>query len=120
MSLSTARTIEIDDRQRLLLVAVKNETTDALRLVAEMPELQIQTVDKTGNNLQIERIERKYTETTALSGAVPAGAIVYYAVVYENSVLGANQKMRVLVAHDKAADAPVVASTTNQFEKEKR
>ena len=120
LSLSTARVIEIDDRQRLLLVAVKNETTDALRLVAEMPELQIQTVDKTGNNLQIERIERKYTETTALSGAVPAGAIVYYAVVYENPVLGANQKLRVLAAHDKAADAPVVASTTNRLEKEKR
>jgi len=120
LSLSTARVVEIDDWQRLLLVAVKNETTDTLRLVAEMPELQIQTVDKTGNNLQIERIERKFTETTALSGAVPAGAIVYYAVIYENSVLGANQKMRVLVAHDKAADAPVVASTTNRLEKEKR
>ena len=116
LSLSTGKVIEIDDWQRLLIVAVKNETTDALRLLVEMPELQIQTVDKTGNSLQIERLTRKYTETTALAGAIPAGATVYYAVVYENPVLGANQKLLVSAAHDRAADAPVIAST-NQLDK---
>jgi len=116
LSLSTGKVIEIDDWQRLLIVAVKNETTDALRLLDEMPELQIQTVDKTGNSLQIERLTRKYTETTALAGAIPAGATVYYAVVYENPVLGANQKLLVSAAHDRAADAPVIAST-NQLDK---
>jgi len=116
LSLSTAKVVEIDDFQRLLIVAVKNETTDALRLLDEMPELQIQTVDKTGNSLQIERLTRKYTETTALAGAIPAGATVYYAVVYENPVLGANQKLLVSAAHDRAADAPVIAST-NQLDK---
>jgi len=116
LSLSTAKVVEIDDFQRLLIVAVKNETTDALRLLDEMPELQIQTVDKSGNSLQLERLTRKYTETTALAGAIPAGAIVYYAVVYENPVLGANQKLLVSAAHDRAADAPVVASTANQLD----
>ncbi len=111
LSLSTAKVFEIDDVQRLLIVAVKNETTDGLRLLDEMPEIQIQTVDKSGNGLQIERLSKKYTETTALSGAIPAGATVYYAVVYENPVLGANQKLLVSCAHDRAADAPVVAST---------
>jgi hypothetical protein len=111
LSLSTAKTIEIDDYQRLLVVAVKNETTDALRLLDEMPELQMQTVDKAGNSLQLERLERKFVETTALAGALPAGGVVYYAVVYENPILGANQKLLVSAAHDRAADAPVVAST---------
>ena len=100
-----------------MIVAVKNETTDTLHLLDEMPELQIQTVDKSGNGLQIERLTRNYTETTALDGAIPAGAIVYYAVVYENPVLGANQKLRVSAAHDRAADVPVVASTANPFDK---
>jgi len=116
LSLSTAKVVEIDDFQRLLIVAVKNEMTDALRLLDEMPELQIQTVDKSGNSLQLERLTRKYTETTALAGAIPAGAIVYYAVVYENPVLGANQKLLVSAAHDRAAAAPVVASTANQLD----
>lgn len=117
LSLSTAKVIEIDSIQRLLIVAVKNETTDTLRLLDEMPKLQIQTVDKAGNGLQIERLTRNYTETTALDGAIPAGATVYYAVVYENPVLGANQKLRVSAAHDRAADVPVVASTANPFDK---
>ena len=117
LSISTAKVIEIDDSQRLLIVAVKNETTDGLRLLDEMPEIQIQTVDKSGNGLQIERLTKEYTETTAFQGAIPAGATVYYAVVYENPVLGANQKLLVSAAHDRAADAPVVASTANQFDK---
>ena len=120
LSLSTAKTIEIDDFQRLLIVAVKNETTDSLRLLDEMPELQIQTIDKSGNSLQLERLERKYTETTALAGAIPAGGTVYYAVVYENPVLGANQKLLVSCAHDRAADAPVVAATNEISKKEER
>jgi hypothetical protein len=89
-----------------------------LRLLEEMPELAIQTVDKTGNSLQLERLTRKYTETTALSGAIPAGATVYYAVVYENPILGANQKLLVSAAHDRAADAPVVASTNSLDKRE--
>jgi hypothetical protein len=109
LSISTAKIIEIDPLQRLLIIAVKNETTEPLRLIDEMPELNIQTVDKMGNSLQIERLTKKYTETTALQGAIPAGATVYYAVVYENPVLGVNQKLLVSVAHDRAADTPVVA-----------
>lgn len=117
LSLSTAKIVEIDDWQRLLIVAVKNETTDSLRLLDEMPEIQIQTVDKSGNSLQLERLARKYVETTALQGAIPAGATVYYAVVFENPILGANQKLLVSAAHDRAADAPVVASTPTQLDK---
>lgn len=120
LSLSTSKVIEIDRLQRMIIVAVKNETTDALRLLDEMPELQIQTVDKSGNSLQIERLTRKFTETTALAGAIPAGATVYYALVYENPVLGANQKLLVSAAHDRAADTPVVASTNQTSQKEER
>lgn len=119
LSLSVSKPVEIDDWQRIVIVAVKNETTDALRLLDEMPELQIQTVDRAGNSLQIERLPRKYVETTALNGAIPAGATVFYAIVYENPVLGENQKLLVSAAHDRAADAPVIAAT-NQIKTEER
>lgn len=118
LSLSTAKVIEIDDVQRLLIVAVKNVGDDGLRLLDEMPEIQIQTVDKSGNSLQLERLTRKFVETTALSGAIPSGATVFYAVVYENPILGANQKLLVSAAHDRAADTPVVASTNQLNKKE--
>jgi hypothetical protein len=117
LSLSTLKIVEIDDWQRLLIIAVKNETTEGLRLLEEMPEIQIQTADKSGNSLQLERLTRKYVETTALQGAIPAGATVYYAVVFENPILGANQKLLVSAAHDRASDAPVVATTANQLDK---
>jgi hypothetical protein len=120
LSLSTAKTIEIDGFQRLLIVAVKNVSIEGLRLLDEMPGLQIQTVDKSGGALQLERLERKFVETTALAGAIPAGGVVYYAVVYENPVLGANQKLLVFAAHDRASDAPVVASTNPLNVKEAR
>lgn len=120
LSISTAKTIEIDNFQRLLIVAVKNVGDDSLRLLNEMPELQIQTADNLGNSLQLERLERKYAETTALAGEIPAGGTVYYAVVYENPVLGANQKLLVSCAHDRAADAPVVAATNEISKKEER
>lgn len=118
LSLSTSKIIEIDAWQRLLIVAVKNETTDPLRLLDEMPELIIKTIDKAGNSLQIERLDKKTTETTALQGAIPAGAVTYYAIVYENPVLGANQKLLVSAAHDRAADTPVVAGANKLNEKE--
>jgi hypothetical protein len=120
LSLSIAKTIEIDGFQRLLIVAVKNVSIEGLRLLDEMPGLQIQTVDKSGGALQLERLERKFVETTALAGAIPAGGVVYYAVVYENPVLGANQKLLVFAAHDRASDAPVVASTNPLNVKEAR
>lgn len=120
LSLSISKVVEIDALQRMIVVAVKNETTDALRLLDEMPELQIQTVDKSGSSLQIERLTRKFVETTALDGAIPGGATVYYALVYENPVLGANQKLLVSAAHDRAADTPVVAGANQISRKEER
>ena len=120
ISLSISKVIEIDRAQRLIIVAVKNDTTNALRLLDEMPELQIQTVDKAGNSLQIERLTKKFVETTALAGGIPAGATVYYALVYENPVLGANQKLLVSAAHDRAADTPVVTDTNQISRKEER
>lgn len=120
LSLSISKVIEVDRAQRMIVVAVKNETTDALRLLDEMPELQIQTVDNLGNSLQIERLTRKFVETTAMGGAIPAGATVYYAVVYENPVLGANQKLLVSAAHDRAADTPVVGGANQTSRKEER
>ena len=109
LSVSTAKIVEIDDLQRALLIAVKNETTDTLYLLPAQPEMQIQTVDEAGKALQIERLESKYVESTAANGAIPGGATVYYAVVFDAPVLGANQKLRVLAAHRSAADAPATA-----------
>lgn len=104
---------EIDAEQRLIVVAVRNETTGNLRLVPGTPELEMNTVDEKGNALQTERLTRAYVETTSLEGLVTAGSTVYYAIVYRAPVMGASQRLKVLVSHREAADQPVTVAVPN-------
>ncbi|CAN5371551.1 hypothetical protein BH20ACI1_BH20ACI1_26570 [soil metagenome] len=106
LSLAVSSVTEIDAEQRLVIVAVRNSATSNLRLVPGTPELQIQTADEKGNALQTERLERKYVETTSLEGLILPGSTVYYALVYNAPVMGASQRLRVLVSHREAADTP--------------
>jgi len=82
--------------------------------------LQIQTVDKQGNALQTERIERIYVETTSFEGLITPGSTSYYAVVYRAPVMGASQRLIVLASHREAADTPstIILPTVNEKTKE--
>lgn len=106
LSLAVSSVSEIDSTQRLVIVAVRNNSTTNLRLVPGTPELQILTVDEKGNPLQTERLERFYVETTSLEGLILPGSTVYYALVYNAPVMGASQRLSVLVSHREAADSP--------------
>lgn len=113
LSLAVSAVSEIDAEQRLVVVAVRNSATSNLRLVPGTPELQIQTADEKGNALQTERLERIYVETTSFEGLVQPGSTVYYAIVYKAPIMGASQRLRVLVSHREAADAPTTVLLTN-------
>ncbi|MGD9628552.1 MAG: hypothetical protein AB7V18_04860 [Pyrinomonadaceae bacterium] len=110
LELSVSRTTDLDAENRLIVVAVRNSTTSNLRLLNGSPELQIQTVDKDGNNLLTSRVDIRYSESTALEGVVLPGSSSFYALVYRSPILGTNQKVRVVVAHKDAADAPISAA----------
>lgn len=118
LEIAVSRTTELDEQKRLAVIAVRNATTSNLRLVPGSPELQIQTIDSTGNSVQSSRLESEYVETTAFDGLLPAGTTVYYALVYTAPILGVNQMVRVLVAHREAADVPVTATLGNMKSKE--
>ena len=113
LSLAVSSVTEIDAEQRLVVVAVRNETTSNLRLVPGTPELQIQTTDDKGNALSTERLERTYVETTSLEGLILPGSVAYYALVYNAPVMGASQRLKVLVSHRDAADKPSSVSLPN-------
>jgi hypothetical protein len=106
LSLAVSSVSEIDSIQRLVIVAVRNNTTTNLRLVPGTPELQILTVDEKGNPLNTERLERIYVETTSFEGLILPGSTVYYALVYNAPVMGASQRLSVLASHREAADSP--------------
>jgi hypothetical protein len=113
LSLAVSSVTEIDAEQRLVVIAVRNETTANLRLVPGTPELEIQTTDDKGNALQTERLERTYVETTSLEGLILPGSVSYYALVYRAPVMGASQRLKVLVSHREAADSPTVVALPN-------
>lgn len=107
IELAVTKVTEVDAELRLVVIAVRNGTTENLRLLPGSPEILVQTSDDKGNSLQMERVERRYVESTSLEGLVQPGATVYYALVYRAPILGTNQNIRVLVSHREAADAPV-------------
>ena len=113
LSLAVSAVAEIDAEQRLVIVAVRNQSTANLRLVPGTPELEIQTTDEKGNALQTERLERTYVETTSLEGLILPGSVSYYALVYRAPIMGASQRLRVLVSHREAADSPTVIALPN-------
>lgn len=110
LQLALGRTVDLDEDDRLVVVAVRNTTTTNLRLISGSPELQLQTLDKDGNSLLTSKIEIQYRETTALDGLILPGSTTFFALVYKAPTLGVNQKIRVIAAHRDAADAPVAAS----------
>jgi hypothetical protein len=110
LTMAISRIADLDAERRLVIVAIKNETTGNLWLVPGSPELQIQTSDAKGNSLQTTRLERLYVESTSLEGMIQPGSTVYYALVYKAPIVGINQSVRVLVSHREAADAPAAIS----------
>lgn len=110
LELSVSQATDLDAENRLVVVAVRNSTTSNLRLLNGSPELQIQTVDKDGNSLLTSRVDIRYLETTALEGLVLPGSSSFYALVYRTPTLATNQRVRVVVAHKDAADAPISAA----------
>lgn len=113
LELSVSQPIEIDEQKRLSVIAIRNSTTSNLRLAPGSPEIQIQTVDAAGNSLQTSRLGLEYVETTTSDGLLPPGSTIYYALVYKVPILGANQSIKVLVAHREAADVPATAGLIN-------
>jgi hypothetical protein len=101
----------------VVLVAVKNKTSEPVKLSPNTPELFIEMLDAHGKPLNIESIKKLHTEASDTSGLVSKGAVVYYAVAYRSPVLNVHQQLRVSVAQTRAADEPasiVLARSENR------
>lgn len=90
----------------VVVLAVKNKTSDDLKLTPDIPDLFIEMLDGRGKALNIESIKKLHTEVSDTSGLIPRGGIVYYAIAYTSPLLNAHQQVRVSVAQTSAADEP--------------
>jgi len=94
----------------VLTLAVKNTTGEPLKLVAESPELFIETIDDKGATLRVQSLPRTQTETSNPSGSIAPGASVYFAIAYVSPILDAHQRLKIVIAQTNASDEPASIS----------
>jgi len=111
--ISAIAPIDVDDQRRLTVIAVRNTTQGGLRIVTGGPDLDLLTLGEAGQAVQVRSINRLHLETSSPGGAIPAGATVYYAIIYETPVLDAAQRVRLSVAQTAAADQPASTELTS-------
>jgi hypothetical protein len=112
LTVSALAPVEIENRYRMTVIAVRNTTSSGLRLVAGQPDLDVETVDSGSRPVQIQQVTKLHTESSSLSDAIPAGATAYYAIIYEMPTLGVQQRLRLSVAQIEATDAPASTGVT--------
>jgi hypothetical protein len=102
----SAQSHDFDERTKIAVIAVKNVQSEAIRVLPGHPDLYIETLDGKEKTFQISPVRKFHTDSTTTSSIIPAGATVYYAVVYAAPVLGVKQRLRVAVGQTNAADDP--------------
>jgi hypothetical protein len=110
---STPKDFNDKDGSAIVIVAVSNILPEPLRIVPGQPDLAIETRDDQGKKtLLVEQIKPIHVESSGLGDSIPAGATLYYAIIYRRPVLGVRQHLRVTVGQINAADDPAVADLT--------
>jgi hypothetical protein len=90
----------------LAIIAIKNTTNDSLKFTPTSPDLVIEMVNDQGRPVNIESLKYLHLEASDSTGAIPPQGTTYFAVAYSPPVLGANQQIRLSIAHSNAADQP--------------
>ena len=91
---------------RVTVVAVKNASSDVLKISPGRPDLSLEMLDDNGKPVNVQSIKPLHLQTSEVSGTIAAGATVYYVIAYTSPVLSARQQMRVAVSQTAAADEP--------------
>jgi hypothetical protein len=104
---------DLSDTGRLVVFAVRNVGPETLRVISGYPDLYIETLNDKRRPVEAgTRVPKLHLSSTAIGGAIPARATRYFAVVYEMPILGAQQHLKLAVAHMSAADEPATADLT--------
>jgi len=114
LSLAIVQPASSFDGVAVLLVAVRNKSSDSLKLAPGSPDLLLELVDERGLSINLQSVKQIGLEASSGAEEVAAGATVYYALAYHAPVLTARQQLRVVVAHASAADEPVSIKLASQ------
>jgi len=106
LKLSILADVESGKPFKVLTLAIKNSTSASLNLMANSPELFVETFDDQGTTVNIQSIPKTQTETSNASGVIAAGTTAYFAIAYVSPILNAHQHLKIVVAQTNAADEP--------------
>jgi hypothetical protein len=91
---------------RVVTVAVKNISNVSVTLLANGPQLSVETIDDEGTTVNLHSIPTMQTETSNPSGVIVPGGRAYFAIGFTPLVLNADQQIKITVAQTNAADEP--------------
>jgi hypothetical protein len=104
---------DLNDTTRLVVFAVRNVGSETLRVISGYPDLYIETLNEHGRPVEAgTRVPKLQLSSSSSGGAIPARTTRYFALVYEAPILGAQQHLKLAVAHMSAADEPATADLT--------
>jgi len=104
---------ELTDTVRVVVFAVRNISTERLRLISGYPDLYVETLNSNRSPVEAGmRIQRIYVAADATGNLIQPGETRVFALAYEAPILGAQQHLKLVVAHMSAADEPAMADIT--------
>jgi hypothetical protein len=113
LKISTMPPHELSESVSLLVFAVRNTGSQSLRLVFGYPDLYVETLNEQKRPVETgDKIEKVYLASSSSDNLIPAGVTRYFALAYEAPILGAQQHLKIVVAHMSAADEPAMADVT--------
>jgi hypothetical protein len=113
LTISILPTRDLNNTTRLVVFAVRNVGSETLRIISGYPDLYIETLNEKRRPVEAgTRVAKLYMSSSAIDSAIPCRATRYFALVYEMPILGAQQHLKLAVAHMSAADEPATADLT--------
>src|ERR1700754_4277535 len=113
LTISILPTRDLTNTTRLVVFAVRNVGSETLRVISGYPDLYIETLNEKRRPVEAgTRVAKLCMSSSAIDGAIPSRATRYFALVYEMPILGAQQHLKLAVAHMSAADEPAPADLT--------
>ena len=113
LMISTLPPRDLSDSARLVLFAVRNAGREPLRIISGYPDLYVETLNEKHRPVEAgTKVEKLNLASSTSENSIQPGATCYFVLAYEAPILGAQQHLKIVVAHMSAADEPAMADLT--------
>jgi hypothetical protein len=106
LSLATQKLRTTPDGLTVVLLAIKNRSSETLTLLDDTPDVFIEIVDRGNNPVAIRAVENLHIEMSNMSRTISPGETIYVALAFTSPVLSVNEVLRANVMQTNASDQP--------------